>query len=37
MKKILLSLLTIVIAFAVTAQQVPRDMVVVEILTDAVG
>ncbi len=33
MKKLLLSLFTIVIAMAVTAQQVPRDKVVIEIGT----
>jgi len=30
MKKVLLSLFTVVIALAVTAQQVPRDKVVIE-------
>jgi hypothetical protein len=38
MKRTLLTFLSLIIAgFALIAQQVPRDKVVLEILTDAVG
>jgi len=33
MKKVFLSLLTVVIYFAVAAQQVPRDKVILELVT----
>jgi hypothetical protein len=37
MKKVFLSVLTVVLAFTVTAQQVPRQSVILETLTDATG